>query len=97
VLVEHRKSGTIVPIKSDPMLNLEFPEYLDIAFGVNEAASAVAIQAKIYPPRAWMGVVFFRVMLSPWMALERGAQNEERIEQVFAEQVIEEHHEDGDH
>ncbi len=55
----------------------------------------VAIQTKALPQRAWAGVVFLGLILvlTSWMALETGEQDEERVEKVVAEQVIEEHEE----
>lgn len=55
----------------------------------------VAIHARWVPARAWLVVVVLQGLLvgAGWAALETGEAQEDRVEEVVAERVIEEHEE----
>jgi len=54
-----------------------------------------SIHKAVLPRRAWGVIILlgFVLVLSSWVALETGEEQEERVERVVAEQVIEDHEE----
>jgi uncharacterized membrane protein len=74
---------------------VHFPIALAVLLPLLTICGVVAIRMKLLPTRAWASVVLLSLVLvlTSWMALETGEEDEERVERVVAEQIIEEHEE----
>lgn len=74
---------------------VHFPMALAVLLPLLTICGAVAIHLKLLPTRAWASVALLSLVLvlTSWMALETGEEEEERVERIVAEQVIEEHEE----
>ena len=74
---------------------VHLPIALAILLPLFTICGAMAIRMQILPTRAWASVVLLSLVLvlTSWMALETGEEEEERVEHIVAEQIIEEHEE----
>lgn len=74
---------------------VHLPLALAILVPVFALLAAVTIRMRVLPQRIWVAVVLLQVILvgSGWLSLETGEEQEERVEQVVAEQHIEDHEE----
>jgi uncharacterized membrane protein len=74
---------------------VHLPIALAVLMPLLAAAWIAAIAKGFVPARAWLAVILLQVLLaaSAWLAVETGEDEEERVEQIVAEQQIEEHEE----
>ncbi len=74
---------------------VHFPIALAVIIPLFAFIAAVAISKRFVPPHTWIAIVLLQGLLvgSAWFALETGEDQEERVEEVVAENYIEEHEE----
>ncbi|MCP5043191.1 MAG: hypothetical protein GY944_19365 [bacterium] len=84
----------MIPDPLHPFI-VHFPIVLAAGLPFLAAAAFWAIRSERLPRRSWIVVLALQVLLlcSAWLAVETGERDEERVEQIVAEQPLEDHEE----